>query len=84
MKKIIGSLSLLVAVTILSCTNQPEEVKKEVIVVPVETPKKDVIIVPVTPPKVIIQEPVKKPTSITLDKKGVKVESKNVDVIVQP
>jgi hypothetical protein len=70
MKKIIGFLSIAAVLTIVSCAGKPAEVKKEVIVVPAV-------------PVIILKEPVKKPTTITLDKNGVKVEVKNVDVNVK-
>jgi len=70
MKKIIGLFSIAIAFVAISCSNQPAEVKKEVIVVPVT---------PATP-KV---EP-EKATSVTLDKNGVKVETKKVNVVVKP
>ena len=68
MKRIIGLFSLAVVLIITSCGNdEPAEVKKEVIVVP-------------SPP---IKDPPKKPTTISLDKNGVKVETKKVDVTVK-
>lgn len=70
MKKIIGLFSLVMAVTISSCSNESKETKKEVIMVPVE--KKE---------PVVVKEP--KPTSITLDKNGVKVETKKVKVDIK-
>jgi hypothetical protein len=70
MKKIIGFLSLAAVLTLMSCAGKPAEVKKEVIVVPAA-------------PVIIIKEPVEKPTTITLDKNGVKVEVKKVDVTVK-
>ncbi len=50
--------------------DNPVEIKKEVIVVPVK-------------PVIIIKEPVVKPTTIILDKNGVKVETKKADIIVK-
>ncbi len=68
MKKIIGVVSLVSVVFIMSCGNdKPAEVKKEVVVVPA-SPEKD---------------PPKKPTTISLDKNGVTVETKKVDVSVK-
>jgi len=72
MKKIIGFLSPALLFTIISCSNEPAETKKEVIVVPVKTEKKE--------PVVIKDEP----TSITLDKNGVKVQTKKVKVDIKP
>jgi hypothetical protein len=73
MKKIIGFSSLVIVLIIMvsSCGN--EEAKKEVIVVPVQT----------QPVIVKEKEPVKKSTTITLDKNGVKVEAKKVDVTIK-
>ena len=69
MKKIIGFLALAAFLVMMSCSNREAEVKKEVIVVPA------------TPAPVIVVE--KKPTTIVLDKIGVKVEAKKVDVTVK-
>jgi hypothetical protein len=74
MKKIIGfsSFAALLVITFYSCG--PAAIKKE----------KEVIIVPAqTQPVIIVKEPVKKPTTITLDKNGVKVELKKVDVTIK-
>ena len=70
MKKIIGFLSLAAVLTTLSCTDKPAEVKKEVIIVP-------------SSPTIIVKDPPAKSTTVTLDKNGVKVESKKVDVTVK-
>ena len=70
MKKSLGFLSLLVALTVLSCTDRTTEVKKEVIVTPAEKPA------------VVVKEEPSKPTSISVDKNGVKVQTKKVDVKV--
>ena len=67
MKKIIGFLSLASVLTVVSCNDKAPEVKKEVIVVPAAP----VIIVKDPPAK----EP-EKGTTITLDKNGVKIETK--------
>jgi hypothetical protein len=68
MKKIIGFLSLVVVLSIMACSDKPAVVKKEV------------IIVPATPVAVVKDE---KPTTIVLDKNGVKVVTKKVDVVVK-
>ena len=68
MKKIIGLLSLVIAITATSCGNETKEVKKEVVVVPA-APKKEVIVVPSTPAP-------NKGTSVSVDKNGVSVEVK--------
>jgi hypothetical protein len=68
MKKSIGLLSVMLALSVMSCTDRTTEVKKEVIVTPAEKPA------------VIVKEEPAKPTSISVDKNGVKVQSKKVDV----
>ncbi len=70
MKKIIGLLSLVSILIVTACTNKPAEVQKEVIVVP-------------NNPVIIVKDPPKKSTTVTLDKNGVKVETKNVDVKIK-
>ncbi len=71
MRKIIGlfSVTVFAAIVLFSCGSGED--KKEVIVVPAPTQR------------VIIQEPAKKPTTITVDKNGVKVEVKKVGVVVK-
>lgn len=67
MKKIIGFLSLAAALTVVSCNDKAPDAKKEVIVVPAA-------------PVIIVKDPPAKDpatgTTITLDKNGVKVETK--------
>ena len=63
-------LSLAAAVAILSCSNEPKKVTKEVIVVP-------------STPVIVVKDLPKKPTTIILDKNGVKVEAKKVDVTIK-
>jgi copper chaperone CopZ len=70
MKKIIGFLSVALVLITMACTNEPAEVKKEVIVVP-------------SAPVIIVKDPPEKSTKVTLDKNGVKVETKKVDVTVK-
>ncbi len=77
MKKFIGLFSLAVVFTAISCGNQPAEVKKEIIVVP-SSP----VTVPSTP-VIIVKDPPVKSTTIVLDKKGVKVETKKIDVVIK-
>jgi hypothetical protein len=69
MKKIIGSL-LHAAVLVITVNSCRPEAKKEVIVVPAQ-------------PTIIVNEPEKKSTTVTLDKNGVKVETKKVDVNIK-
>jgi len=70
MKKIVAFLSLAVFLTTITYSCRPAA-KKEVIVVP---SKESVI---------IVKEPEKKSTTITLDRNGVKVEAKKVDVVIK-
>lgn len=62
MKKLIGFTSLFLVLVSLAVACGPQEAKKEVIVVPVQTRT--------------VSEPPKKSTTVTVDKNGVKVESK--------
>lgn len=70
MKKIIGFLSLVAVITTLACTNKPAEVTKEVIVVPPSS-------------TIIVKDPPEKSTTVTLDKNGVKVETKKANVTIK-
>ncbi len=63
MKKIIGFLSLAAVLTVVSCSDKAPEVKKEVIVVPAA-------------PVIVVKDPPVKSTTVTLDKNGVKIETK--------
>ncbi|UEG50718.1 hypothetical protein LK994_04425 [Ferruginibacter lapsinanis] len=74
MKKVIAFLSL--AVVAMACTNDPKETNKDVIVIPA-TP---------APPTqtIIVKDPPAKSTTVILDKKGVQVETKKVDVSIKP
>ena len=69
MKKIIGFLSVTAVVILMACSGKSSEVKKEVIVAPAST-------------KVKVKDP-EKPTTIIVDKNGVKVVAKKVDVTVK-
>jgi len=70
MKKIIGLLSLVAVFTAMSCTDQTKATKKEVIVVPAPAPAPAPVIIVKDPPA----------TTISIDKNGVKVETKKVKV----
>jgi hypothetical protein len=69
MKKTVSFLALVALVTTISCSDKPAEVKKEIIVVPAA-------------PTIIVKDPPAKATTIIVDKNGVKVESKKVEVKV--
>lgn len=74
MKKIIGfsTMTAVLAVFGYSCGSSDTKTEKEIIVVPAQTEK-----------TIIVKEPEKKTTTITLDKKGVKVEGKKIDVTIK-
>ncbi len=74
MKKIIGLFCTAFVFTIISCSNEPVETKKEVIVVPAPRVEKK-------EPVVVEKDP---STTVTLDKNGVKVKSKKVKVVINP
>lgn len=69
MKRTVSFLALVALVTTISCSDKPAEVKKEIIVVPAA-------------PTIIVKDPPAKATTIIVDKNGVKVESKKVEVKV--
>lgn len=72
MKKSNGLLSLMFVIAAISCTDRTT--KKEVIVVPAAS---------APAPVIIVKDPVPtKPTSISVDKNGIKVETKKIDVKV--
>ncbi len=71
MKKIIGFLTLVAALTVVSCNDKEPEAKKEVIVVPAEP-----VIIVKDPPVIIVKDPPVNSTSVTLDENGVKIETK--------
>ena len=73
MKRITSLLCAIIFITITSCSNEPET-KKEVIVVPEQKAEPK--------PAPVKEEP--KPTSVTIDKEGVEVQSKKVNVKVKP
>ncbi len=70
MKRIIGLFSLVSVLCFAGCTDKPAEVRKEVIVVPAQ-------------PVIVVKEPADKNTTVTLDKNGVKVVTKKVDITVK-
>ena len=73
MKARFGILALVVVLATSACADKTTNEKKEVIVVPVKVKETKTF-----------QDPTeKKPTSIVLDDKGVKVETKKVDVVIK-
>lgn len=86
MKKIIGLLSLSTVLFIAACSDQTKTVEttKEVPAAPAPAPapaKTEVIVVQPTPTVVVKEAP--KPTTIVLDKNGVKVGTKKVEVVIE-
>lgn len=70
MKKSIIYLSLITVLFVMACNDKPAE--------------KEVIVVPTAAPVIIVKDPPeKKGTTITLDKNGVKVETKKVGVDIK-
>ncbi len=69
MKKHIGFFLMFALVSIMACNDKPAEVKKEVIIVPAAP--------------VVVKEVPEKTTTITVDKNGVKVQAKKVNVVVK-
>jgi hypothetical protein len=70
MKKMIGLFSLASLFAVMSCSDKPAKVRKEVIIVPTKT---------VT----TIKADPSKPTTIIVDKNAVKVTTKKVDISVK-
>lgn len=71
-KKIIGFFAMLTVLLIMGCKEQPKE----------QPAQKEVIIVPAAP-VVIEKEAPKSSTTVTLDKNGLKVDAKKVEVKVE-
>lgn len=71
MKKSISLLSFIVTLAAISCTEKPAAATKEV------------IIVPAAPAVIVVKEAPVKATTIQLDKNGVKVVTKKVDVVIK-
>jgi hypothetical protein len=75
MKKLIALFAPLAVIVCFSCSNQPAEAKKEVIVTPPQVIIKE-------KPVIVVKDPPEKNTEITLDKNGVKVKTKKVNVVI--
>lgn len=80
MKRIVVSLVSSSVFLLSSCANEPKEPEKEVIIQKETVVEKEKIMD--KQPAPVIDSP--KGTSITLDKKGIEVRSKKVDIKVQP
>jgi hypothetical protein len=74
MKKLIALFAASMLLICFSCNNQPAETKKEVITQPVIIKEKPVI---------VVKDPPEKNTEVTLDKNGIKVKTKKVNVVVE-
>lgn len=88
MKKIIGLITLSALVGIAACNNEskPVETTKQApapapVSAPVTTQTKVIVVHPA--PTVIVKDPPAKGTTISLDKNGVKVETKKVAVDIK-
>ncbi|HQZ24155.1 MAG TPA: hypothetical protein PLD18_02555 [Flavobacterium sp.] len=75
-KKIIGFFAMATVLLIVGCKEQPKEQPVEKIV------EKEVVVVPAAP-AVIEKEAPAKGTTVTLDKNGLEVEAKNVEVKIE-
>ncbi len=74
-KKIIGFLAMAAVLLIVGCKEQPKEQPA------VQTVEKEVVVVPA--PVVIEKEVPAKKTTVTLDKNGVEVNTKKVEVKIE-
>lgn len=74
-KKIIGFFAMATVLLIVGCKEQPKEQPA------VQTVEKEVIVVPA--PVVIEKEAPAKTTTVTLDKNGLEVDAKNVEVKIE-
>lgn len=74
-KKIVGFFAMVTVLLIVGCKEQPKEQPVEKIV------EKEVVVVPA--PVVIEKEAPAKTTSVTLDKNGLEVDAKNVEVKIE-
>ena len=73
-KKIIGFLAMAAVLLIVGCKEQAKEQPA------VQTVEKEVVVVPAPAPVVIEKEVPAKKTTVTLDKNGVEVNTKTVEV----
>ena len=78
-KKIIGLFTMAAAFLVMGCKEETHKTET------VKTPEKETIVVtppPAPAPVVVPPPPAEKPTSISLDKNGIKVKTEKVDVKV--
>lgn len=78
-KKIVGLFSMAIAFLVMGCKEETHKTET------IKAPEKEVIVVPPPPPPppAAVLPPAEKPTSISLDKNGVKVKTEKVDVNVE-
>ena len=78
--KIIGLFTMAIAFLVMGCKEESHKTET------IPAPEKEVIVLPPPPPPpaavIPPPPPVEKPTSISLDKNGVKVKTEKVDVQV--
>lgn len=74
-KKIVGFIAMVTVLLIVGCKEQAKEQPVEKVV------EKEVVVVPA--PVVIEKEAPAKTTSVTLDKNGLEVDAKNVEVKIE-
>lgn len=72
-KKIVGFFAMATVLLIVGCKEQPVE----------KVVEKEVVVVPAPAPVVIEKEAPAKATSVTLDKNGLEVDAKNVEVKIE-
>lgn len=72
-KKIVGFFTMATVLLIVGCKDQPKE----------QTVKKEVIVVPAPAPVVIEKKVPEASTTVTLDKNGLAVDAKKVDVKIE-
>lgn len=83
MKKTIGLLTATVFVFMAACNDEKKPVETTT-QVPAETKTEVIVVNPAPlPPAVIVKDPPAKATTITLDKNGVKVGTKKVDIEIK-
>ena len=76
-KKIVGFFAMATVLLIVGCKEQPKEQPVEKVV------EKEVVVVPAPAPVVIEKEAPAKATTVTLDKNGLEVDAKNVEVKIE-
>ena len=82
MKKIIGLPTLSAVIFIAACNNETKTVETtKPAPAPAETKTKVIVVNP--SPTVVVKEPPAKSTTIILDKNGVKVGTKKVEVVIK-